>query len=57
MRSLALAAAMSVAITAGSMAAPLAKADIDFYRRPACWGAIAASLSTGEQAIRPNYRT
>jgi hypothetical protein len=57
MKSLALAAAMSVAITAGSMATPVAKADIDFYCRPGCWGAIAESPSTGEEAIRLNYRT
>ena len=25
--------------------------------RPGCWGAIAASLSNGEEAIRLNYRT
>jgi Domain of unknown function (DUF4189) len=57
MRNLALAAVIGVLVAAGSVAAPAAKADIDFYCRPGCWGAIAASQSTGEEAIRLNYRT
>ncbi len=58
MRNIALAALIGVLVGAGSLlAAPAAKADIDFYCRPGCWGAIAASPSTGEEAIRLNYRT
>jgi hypothetical protein len=37
--------------------APPAKADIDFGCSPGCWGAIAASQSTGEEAIRLSYHT
>ena len=45
-------------VAAGSLVAvPVAKADIDFECRPGCWGAIAASPSNGEEAIRLNYRT
>jgi hypothetical protein len=45
-------------VGAGSLvAAPVAKADIDFECKPGCWGAIAASLSNGEQVMRLNYRT
>jgi hypothetical protein len=58
MRNVALAAVIGFLVAAGSLvAAPAAKADIDFYCRPGCWGAIAASQSTGEEAIRLNYRT
>jgi hypothetical protein len=58
MRNVALAGVIGVFVGAGSLVgAPLAKADIDFYCRPGCWGAIAASSSTGEEAIRLNYRT
>ncbi|OBH75562.1 hypothetical protein A5679_11590 [Mycobacterium scrofulaceum] len=49
---------VSALLAAGwQTAAPVAHADIDFYCRPGCWGAIAASPSTGEEAIRLNYRT
>ena len=49
-------AAMTVA--AGSlMAAPAAHADIDFECKPGCWGAAAASPSTGQEVMRLNYRT
>jgi hypothetical protein len=41
-------------VTAGS---PVANADIDFECEPGCWGAIAASLSNGQEEIRMNYRT
>jgi Domain of unknown function (DUF4189) len=41
-------------VTAGS---PVAKADIDFECKPGCWGAIAASLSNGQEEMRMNYRT
>jgi len=58
MRNVALAAVTGVLAAAGWLvAAPVAKADIDFSCRPGCWGAIAASLSNGEEAIRLNYRT
>jgi hypothetical protein len=58
MRNVALAAVIGTLVAAGSLvAAPVAKADIDFYCRPGCWGAIATSQSTGEEAIRLNYRT
>jgi hypothetical protein len=43
-----------LSVVAGS---PVAKADIDFECKPGCWGAIAASLSNGEQVIRMNYRS
>ncbi|HTX93744.1 MAG TPA: DUF4189 domain-containing protein [Mycobacterium sp.] len=49
---------IGLVVAAGSLVAvPVANADIDFYCRPGCWGAIAASPSTGEEAIRLNYRT
>jgi hypothetical protein len=41
-------------VTAGS---PVANADIDFECKPGCWGAIAASLSNGQEEMRMNYRT
>jgi Domain of unknown function (DUF4189) len=44
-------------VGAGSLvAAPAAKADIDFECKPGCWGAIAASLSNGQQVMKLNYR-
>ncbi|OBA59244.1 hypothetical protein A5647_18140 [Mycobacterium sp. 1100029.7] len=47
-----------VVIGAGSvLMAPPAKADISLYCRPGCWGAIAASLSTGEESLRTGYTT
>ena len=58
MRNVALAVVIGVLVALGWLvAAPLAKADIDFYCRPGCWGAIATSPSNGEEAIRLNYRT
>ncbi len=58
MKNVALAGVIGALVAAGSaVAAPMARADIDFYCRPGCWGAIAASTSTGEEAIRLNYRT
>ncbi len=58
MRNVALAGAIGVLVAAGILVpAPVAKADIDFYCRPGCWGAIAASPSNGEEAIRLNYPT
>ncbi len=58
MRNVALAAVIGVLVVAGSLlAAPMVNADIDFECRPGCWGAIAASASTGQEVIRLNYRT
>jgi Domain of unknown function (DUF4189) len=49
---------IGVLVGAGSLvAAPAAKAQIDFECKPGCWGAIAASRSTGEEVLRFNYRT
>jgi Domain of unknown function (DUF4189) len=39
------------------VAAPVANADIDFECKPGCWGAAAASTSTGQEVIRLNYET
>jgi len=45
-RTIALAAVIGVLVAAGSMvAAPVAKADIDFECKPGCWGAIASKPS------------
>ena len=57
-RNVGLAAGIGILVSAGSLvAAPVAKADIDFECRPGCWGAIAASNSTGQEVARLNYRT
>ena len=48
----------AVLIAAGPLvAAPVAKADIDFECKPGCWGAAAASPSTGQEVMRLNYET
>ncbi|OBJ09698.1 DUF4189 domain-containing protein [Mycobacterium sp. 1465703.0] len=58
MRNVALAAVTGLLVAAVPVVAtPRAAADISLYCRPGCWGAIAASLSTGEEAIRLNYTT
>lgn len=44
-------------IVAGSLVAPVARADIDFECTPGCWGAIAASTSNGQEVIRYDYRS
>jgi hypothetical protein len=45
-------------VVAGSVvAAPTANADIDFECKPGCWGAAAASPSTGQEVMRLNYET
>ena len=58
---IAAAALVSVALslfTAGSLVAgPMAKADIDFECKPGCWGALAASPSTGQEEIVTNATT
>ena len=57
-RNVGLAVGIGVLVAAGSLvAAPVAKADIDFECKPGCWGAIAASPSNGQEVIRLNYRT
>ena len=57
-RNAAPAAAIGVLVAAGSLvAAPAAKADIDFECKPGCWGAIAASLSNGQEEIVTNATT
>jgi hypothetical protein len=57
-RNVALAALIGVLVAAGSVvAAPVAKADIEFECTPGCWGAIAASPSNGQEELRTNYRT
>jgi hypothetical protein len=57
-RNVVLAAVIGFLVAAGSMVvAPVAKADIDFECKPGCWGAAAASPSTGEEVLRLNYRT
>jgi hypothetical protein len=57
-RNVGLAVGIGVLVAAGSLvAAPVAKADIDFECKPGCWGAAAASSSTGQEVIRSNYWT
>jgi len=57
-RNVALSMVIGVLVAAGSLVAtPLAKADIDFECKPGCWGAAAASSSTGQEVLRLNYRT
>jgi hypothetical protein len=58
MKSVGLAAVIGVLAAGGSsVAAPVAKADIDFQCTPGCWGAIAASTTSGEEVMRYDYRT
>jgi len=57
MRNVARAAVIGVLVAAGSLvAAPVAKADIDFQCKPGCWGAAATSPN-GQEVIRLNYWT
>jgi hypothetical protein len=57
-RNVAQAAVIGVLVATGSLVAvPVAKADIDFECKPGCWGAAAASSSTGQEVMRLNYRT
>lgn len=49
-----------VALFAGALSAvesPTATADVDFECEPGCWGAAAASSSTGQEVMRLNYKT
>lgn len=50
---------IAAVLLVGGMTAvmPAATADVDFECKPGCWGAIAASLSTGQEVIRYNYET
>lgn len=48
--------ALSLVGVGSLVAAPAARADLDFECRPGCWGAIAASLSNGQQVLKLNYR-
>ena len=58
MMNVALAAVIGVLVAAGSLvAAPAAKADIDFECKPGCWGALAASPSNGQEEIVTNATT
>jgi hypothetical protein len=45
-------------VAGGSLAvSPAAQADFDFECKPGCWGAAAASTSTGQEVMRLNYET
>ena len=44
-------------LVAAVVAAPVANADLDFECRPGCWGALAASLSNGQEEIITNATT
>jgi hypothetical protein len=45
-------------VAGGSLVtSPIARADIDFECKPGCWGAAAASTSTGQEVMRLNYET
>ncbi len=58
MRNVVLGAVIGVLAAAGSIAVtPAATADIPLECHPGCWGAIAASLSTGQEVIRYDYPT
>ena len=58
MRNVVLGAVIGCVVAAGSVgAAPAAKADIPLECHPGCWGAIAASLSTGQEVMRYDYPT
>jgi hypothetical protein len=48
---------LSLFVSGSLVAAPVAKADIDFECRPGCWGALAASPSNGQLEIVTNATT
>jgi hypothetical protein len=48
---------LSLFVAGSLVAAPLAKADLDFECRPGCWGALAASPSNGQLEIVTNATT
>jgi hypothetical protein len=48
---------LSLFVAGSLVAAPVAKADIDFECRPGCWGALAASPSNGQLEITTNVTT
>ena len=58
MRNVALSAVIGLVVVAGSLvAAPAAKADLDFECEPGCWGALAESPSTGQEEMITNATT
>jgi uncharacterized protein DUF4189 len=57
MKNVVLAAVFGLLAAASLAAAPTAQADISMGCHPGCWGAIAASLTTGQEAIRLGYST
>jgi hypothetical protein len=48
---------VGVLLTGALVASPTAHADIEFECKPGCWGAAAASASTGQEVMRLNYET
>ncbi|SBS71892.1 exported hypothetical protein [uncultured Mycobacterium sp.] len=50
-------AAGIVAAGGSLVVSPAAQADFDFECKPGCWGAAAASTSTGQEVMRLNYET
>lgn len=44
-------------VTGSLVTCPPAHADFDFECKPGCWGAAAASVSTGQEVMRLNYET
>jgi hypothetical protein len=48
---------LSLYVAGSLVAAPVAKADIDFECRPGCWGALAASPSNGQLEMITNATT
>jgi Domain of unknown function (DUF4189) len=60
MRTTEIAAGLSAGIllaAASLVTSPAAQADIEFECKPGCWGAAAASTSTGQEVMRLNYET
>ncbi len=48
---------LSLFVAGSLVAAPVARADIDFECKPGCWGALAASPSNGQEEIVTNATT
>jgi uncharacterized protein DUF4189 len=48
---------LSLFVAGSLVAAPVAKADLDFECRPGCWGALAASPSNGQLELITNATT
>ena len=51
------AALLSAGMSLVAPGSPVAGADLDFECRPGCWGALAASLSNGQEEIITNATT